>query len=131
MVKPFSPRELVLRAKAILRRSTASGVDATAVDERVALRAGPVEIDPAEFRASLAGQPLALTTTEFKLLAALVERRGRVQSRSALLHSVWDYEHDGYARTVDTHIRRLRQKLGASGHLIETVRGVGYRFRRD
>ena len=131
VVKPFSPRELVLRVKAILRRTKATGDADIADDEPKVLRAGPIEIAPVEFRAFLEGEPLQLTTTEFKLLHALVERRGRVQSREVLLSNVWNYEHSGYARTVDTHIRRLRQKLGESGNLVETVRGVGYRFRRD
>ena len=130
VVKPFSPRELVLRVKAILRRTKGPG-DAGIAEEPKVLRAGPIEIDAVEFRAFLEGEPLQLTTTEFKLLHALVERRGRVQSREVLLSNVWNYEHSGYARTVDTHIRRLRQKLGESGNLVETVRGVGYRFRRD
>ena len=73
---------------------------------------------------------LELTATEFKLLHILVQRRGRVQTRDELLNVVWGYEYGGYGRTVDTHIRRLREKLGKAGHLIETVRGVGYRFKR-
>lgn len=130
VVKPFSPRELVLRIKAILRRSDDSA-RARNSQEKVVLRAGPIEIDQSEFRASMAGVPLELTTTEFKLLSALVERRGRVQSRETLLQNVWQYEYSGYARTVDTHVRRLRQKLGEHGNLLETVRGVGYRFRKN
>ena len=129
VVKPFSPRELVLRVRAILRRSRA-GREAPSVEGGAALEAGPLRIDPQEYRANLRGEPLELTATEFKLLRTLVERRGRVQSREELLNTVWEYEHAGYARTVDTHVRRLREKLGADASLVETVRGVGYRFKR-
>jgi two-component system phosphate regulon response regulator PhoB len=73
--------------------------------------------------------PLDLTSTEFKLLITLMERRGRVQTRDDLLETVWGYEYSGYGRTVDTHIRRLREKLGDASDWVETVRGVGYRFR--
>ena len=79
----------------------------------------------------LNGDPLELTGTEFKLLMTLIERRGRVQTRDDLLDTVWGYEYSGYGRTVDTHIRRLREKLGEACEWIETVRGVGYRFRRE
>lgn len=121
VVKPFSPRELVLRVRAILRRSS----DATA-DERI--RIGPLNIDLSEYRAWLDDEPLLLTATEFKLLTTLIDRQGRVQSREALLNAVWGYDYAGYGRTVDTHIRRLREKLGQHDQMIETVRGVGYRF---
>ena len=121
VVKPFSPRELVLRVRAILRRSS----DATA-DERI--RIGPLNIDLSEYRAWLDDEPLLLTATEFKLLTTLIDRQGRVQSREVLLNAVWGYDYAGYGRTVDTHIRRLREKLGQHDQMIETVRGVGYRF---
>ena len=127
VVKPFSPRELVLRAQAILRRSQDSGqsiIDAW-------LHTGPISIDKAAHQALLNGVPLELTGTEFKLLITLIERRGRVQTRDDLLDTVWGYEYSGYGRTVDTHIRRLREKLGEASEWIETVRGVGYRFRRE
>jgi two-component system phosphate regulon response regulator PhoB len=88
-----------------------------------------LRIDPSTFEATLRGVPLPLTATEFRLLLTLVQRRGRVQSRRELLRTVWDYEFEGYARTVDTHVRRLREKLGDDAGLVETVRGVGYRFR--
>ena len=77
------------------------------------------------------GQTVDLTAMEFKLLITLAQRRGRVQSRDELLNVVWGYEHSGYRRTVDTHVRRLREKLGSASELVETVRGMGYRFRRD
>lgn len=127
VVKPFSPRELVLRAQAILRRSQDS-LQSTA-DTR--LHTGPISIDKAAHQALLNGDPLELTGTEFKLLIILIERRGRVQTRDDLLDTVWGYEYSGYGRTVDTHIRRLREKLGEASEWIETVRGVGYRFRRE
>ena len=127
VVKPFSPRELVLRAQAILRRSQGSLQPAT--DAR--LHTGPISIDKAAHQALLNGDPLELTGTEFKLLITLIKRRGRVQTRDDLLDTVWGYEYSGYGRTVDTHIRRLREKLGEASEWIETVRGVGYRFRRE
>lgn len=128
MVKPFSPRELVLRVKAILRRT--QGETGTAdKDERV--QAGPLTVDPQAHRVMLHGQTLTLTATEFKLLLTLMQRRGRVQTRAELLNVVWGYEYGVYGRTVDTHIRRLREKLGEAADRIETVRGVGYRFRRE
>lgn len=128
MVKPFSPRELVLRVKAILRR-VRSDEAVVADDER--LEIGPLAVEADSHNAFADGKPLKLTATEFKLLLTLMQRRGRVQTRDELLNVVWGYEYGGYGRTVDTHVRRLRQKLGAACDYIETVRGVGYRFRRD
>lgn len=127
VVKPFSPRELVLRVRAILRRRIGKGGTPGDVET---IEVGPVRIELSEYRVYLRNQELDLTATEFKLLHILAERSGRVQSREALLNTVWDYEYVGYARTVDTHIRRLREKLGADASLVETVRGVGYRFKR-
>ena len=129
VVKPFSPRELVLRVKAILRRAVVSPADSVDASERIT--AGPLTIDPEGHHAFVDGEPLQLTATEFKLLLTLVQRRGRVQSREELLNVVWGYQYAGYGRTVDTHVRRLREKLGEAHDLIETVRGVGYRFRRE
>lgn len=123
VVKPFSPRELVLRIRAILRRSTSEGsVESVWQDEglRVDLAAHKVAVD---------GEELELTATEFKLLVELIKNRGKVETRDQLLDRVWGYQFEGYARTVDTHVRRLRQKLGAYSDWVETVRGVGYRFR--
>ncbi len=130
VVKPFSPRELVLRIRAILRRMQAEVRDASGTTAEE-IRTGPLRVDLAAHRAFLEGAPLALTSTEFKLLVTLIERRGRVQSREDLLNSVWGYEYAGYGRTVDTHIRRLREKLSGASDLVETVRGVGYRFRPE
>jgi len=122
VTKPFSPREVILRIKAILRRATA---DAT--DER--LSAGPIRIDPARHEVLVNGKPVELTTLEFKLLRTLMQRRGRVQERDRLLNEVWGYESVIDTRTVDTHVRRLREKLGKAGDIVETVRGFGYRVR--
>ncbi len=129
VVKPFSPRELVLRVKAILRRSREAPAEAAGSADRIT--AGPLTVDPEGHHAFVEGRPLSLTATEFKLLLTLLQRRGRVQSREELLNVVWGYQYSGYGRTVDTHIRRLREKLGGAHLLVETVRGVGYRFRRD
>jgi two-component system phosphate regulon response regulator PhoB len=122
VTKPFSPRELLLRIKKILQR--ASGKTAPAE----LLKAGPITVDLARHQTTVKNQPVELTATEFKLLATLIQRRGRVQTRDTLLTDVWGYEGDVDTRTVDTHIRRLREKLGKAADSIETVRGVGYRF---
>jgi two-component system phosphate regulon response regulator PhoB len=129
LTKPFSPRELVLRARAILRRVREAGMTAGG---RV-LRAGPMRLDVASHQASLDGQELNLTPTEFRLLQALMERRGRTQSRKQLLEEAWDVE-SGVSdriqtRTVDMHVRRLRAKLGEVGDWIQTIRGFGYRLK--
>ncbi len=123
LTKPFSPRELVLRVKAILRRS--KGEDAPASH----LKLKELAIDLDRYEVTIQGTPLQLTATEFKLLQHLASHAGRVQTRQQLLEQVWGYEYDGYARTVDTHVRRLRKKLGAISDNIETVRGIGYRYR--
>jgi len=125
VTKPFSPRELVLRVKAILRRK-----EAPAEGEKV-IQIGDLLIDIDRHQVSLKKNPFQLTSTEFKLLVELVSNRGRVQTRERLLDKVWGYTYEGYARTVDTHIRRLREKLGSLGDFIETIRGVGYRFREE
>jgi two-component system phosphate regulon response regulator PhoB len=120
--KPFSPRELTLRIKAVLRRGDGA-------PPPVVLEAGGIRLDRAAHLVQLAGEPLALTATEFRLLQLLLERQGRVQSRPQLLSEVWGYAEDVDSRTVDTHVRRLRRKLGAEAERIETVIGVGYRLR--
>jgi two-component system, OmpR family, phosphate regulon response regulator PhoB len=124
VTKPFSPREVVLRIKAILRRGTAE-----ASDDR--LSAGPITIDPARYQVLVNGKPVSLTSLEFKLLRTLMQRRGRVQERDRLLNEVWGYESMIDTRTVDTHVRRLREKLGKAGDIVETVRGFGYRLREQ
>lgn len=122
VVKPFSVREVILRVKALLRR----GADSP--DEVKALQIGTLRIDVERHRVSVAGAEVELTALEFKLLLTLAERRGRVQSRDGLLQDVWGYQYAGDTRTVDTHITRLRTKLGAAGGLIRTLRGVGYKL---
>lgn len=123
MTKPFSPRELVLRVQSVMRR--ASEPEPKGTEE---LRLGMITVDRDRCEALVQDQRLDLTATEFKLLTTLMERRGRVQSRDALLNDVWGYESIIDTRTVDTHIRRLREKLGAAADLIETIRGFGYRM---
>ncbi|HKS06452.1 MAG TPA: response regulator transcription factor [Gemmatimonadaceae bacterium] len=124
LTKPFSPPELVLRVGAILRRIGAARQQTGDV-----LAAGPLHIDKAAHRVSVAGSDVELTPTEFKLLLMLAERRGRVQARGHLLETVWEAAPDIQTRTVDMHIQRLRTKLGDAGPLIETVRGFGYRMK--
>ncbi len=127
LTKPFSPEELVLRVGAVLRRlrSPAAGGGGSV------LTIGPVTIDRRALAVSVAGRPVDLTRIEYRLLLALAERRGRVQSRPQLLEQVWEAQSDLQTRTVDMHIRRLRSKLGDAGELIETVRGFGYRLRAE
>jgi two-component system phosphate regulon response regulator PhoB len=122
VVKPFSVRELLLRIDAILRRGKGEA-SAEAPTEFGCLR-----IDRGAHRVWVEQQELELTALEFKLLLNLFERKNRVQSRASLLDDVWGIAADITTRTVDTHVKRLRQKLGAAGDYIETVRGVGYRF---
>ncbi len=122
VTKPFSPREVVLRIKSILRRAQGEGEPAEV------LKFGGIVVDLSKHEVTVKGKPLELTATEFKLLATLLERRGRVQSRDRLLNDVWGYEGDLDTRTVDTHVRRLREKLGKAADCVETIRGVGYRF---
>ena len=123
LTKPFSPRELVLRIKAVLRRRGVPG------DVEQVLQAGGLRLDIAAHRLEVKGKEVALTATEFRLLQILLERRGRVQTRSKLLADAWGYAETVDSRTVDTHVRRLRRKLGPEADRLETVIGVGYRFR--
>jgi two-component system phosphate regulon response regulator PhoB len=125
VTKPFSPRELVLRVKAILRRKEVS------LEGEKIIQIGDLLIDIDRHHVSIKKSSIPLTSTEFKLLVELASNRGRVQTRERLLDKVWGYTYEGYARTVDTHVRRLREKLGPSGDFIETIRGVGYRFREE
>ena len=126
VTKPFSPRELVLRIKNILRRGRLVSDKQPSVIELKDL-----VIDPERHEVTYRGKKVPLTVTEFKLLFILARRQGRIQSRERLLEDVWEYEADVFTRTVDTHMRRLRKKLGAASEYIETVRGVGYRFIGD
>ncbi|MBM4336638.1 MAG: response regulator [Deltaproteobacteria bacterium] len=122
VTKPFSPRELALRVRAVLRRRAPS-------DERLrVLEHSVLRVDPEAHRASVGGDEIVLTAKEFQLLLALMTRPGRVMTRERLLDEVWGSDITVTSRTIDTHLKRLREKLGAAGALVETVRGVGYRF---
>ena len=123
VTKPFSPRELILRIKKILERGQGTGKT-----KRDVIHHGELVIDLPRHLVSWRGKPIELTATEFKLLALLAERSGRVQSRDQLLRDVWEYDSVIDTRTVDTHMRRLREKLGPAARYLDTVRGVGYRF---
>ncbi len=122
ITKPFSPRELVLRVKKLIQRFESGP------DEADTLRFGDLLIDNPRHVVSWRGKPIVLTATEFKLLTVLAKRHGRVQSREQLLRDVWEYNSLVDTRTVDTHMRRLREKLGDAAKYLDTVRGVGYRF---
>jgi two-component system, OmpR family, phosphate regulon response regulator PhoB len=121
VVKPFSMRELMLRVRAVLRRSGGS-------KDRPPETVGLIRVDPEAHRCWVGGEEVALTLLEFKLLTTLMARLGRVQSRERLLSDVWEMSSDLETRTVDTHVKRLREKLGPARDLLETVRGVGYRL---
>ena len=127
VVKPFSVRELLLRVRAVLRRCQAPVPEV--IDDGRPLVFGRLEVDPNAHRVVVDGQDVVLTALEFRLLTTLVERKGRVQTRGTLIQDVWHMVPDINSRTVDTHVRRLRQKLGAAGIYLETLRGVGYRWR--
>ena len=122
ITKPFSVRELVARVKALLRRA------ATQNDDEGVLHVGSITIDPSNYEAYRNGEKLALTLKEFELLKLLVISRGKVLTRDFLLDRIWGYEFYGETRTVDVHIRHIRQKLGDDARYIETIRGVGYKF---
>lgn len=122
--KPFSPKELILRVQSIFRRVSEGEEE----QRGLVFQMGHVVLDVDHHRVTVHGEPIELTATEFKLLRVLMERKGRVQARDHLLLNVWNYEAEIETRTVDTHVRRLREKLGTEASLIETVRGVGYRM---
>jgi two-component system phosphate regulon response regulator PhoB len=124
VVKPFSVRELLLRIQAIMRR----GKGEPREDAAAMVEFGRLRIDREAHRVWVDGQEIELTALEFKLLVMLYDRRNRVQTRSALLDDVWGIQADITTRTVDTHVKRLREKLEAARDYVETVRGVGYRF---
>jgi two-component system, OmpR family, phosphate regulon response regulator PhoB len=122
VVKPFSTRELLLRVKAVLRRTAAE------VAESPVIKVGPITIDFDRRVVAINGEEITFTMTEFNLLHILVKRLGRVQSRDILLRDVWGYNFVEDTRTVDTHITRLRTKMGEAGEMIKTVRGFGYKL---
>ncbi len=125
VVKPFSLRELLLRIKAVLRRYDSLGPEAKNASF------GTLRLDVDAHQVWVENKEVFLTALEFRLLHVLFSRRGRVQSRDRLLSDVWGIDADVFTRTVDTHIKRLREKLGPAGSYVETVRGVGYRFVAD
>ena len=128
VTKPFSVRELILRVKAILKR----GVDSLQQEvDNTSIEAGDLRLNLDAHQAFVRDEEIALTALEFRLLKHLLDRRGRVQTRDQLLEEVWGYSSDVTTRTVDTHIKRLREKLLAAGDCIQTIRGVGYRFVRS
>ena len=127
--KPFSVRELVLRLE-VVRRHTQPVERKDGVGDRI-LRAGPIALEPDSYVVRVEGEPITLALLEFRLLQFLIEGQGRVRSREELLRRVWDYPLDSDTRTIETHVKRLRRKLGAAGDRIETVRSVGYRVRID
>ena len=124
VVKPFSVRELLLRIRAILRRAQNNPTDT----ETDAMLFGPLKVDTVAHRVWVEGEDVKLTALEFRLLTTFLGRKGRVQTRDTLLSDVWGIHAEVTTRTVDTHVKRLREKLGGAGQYIETLRGVGYRF---
>jgi two-component system phosphate regulon response regulator PhoB len=127
VVKPFSVRELILRVQAVLRRSRGA-VPGGSSDSEAELVFGRLRVDRSAHRTWVDGEEITLTPLEMKLLWTLYQRRGRVQTRGVLLDDVWEASPENNTRTVDTHIKRLREKLGMAGAYVETVRGIGYRF---
>ena len=125
VAKPFSVRELVLRVRALLRRAKTPKTVSTHGEQNFER----LRVDPEAHQVWVDGQEIALTALEFRLIHTLLTRRGRVQTRSQLLEDVWGVHADVTTRTVDTHVKRLREKLGEAGAYVETIRGVGYRFR--
>ncbi len=130
IVKPFSPKELVLRIKAVLSRTYNGAPNGSPSTNGIIVK-GPITLDLNRHTVLIKGEKTDLTATEYRLLRDLITHIGKVRSRETLLDKVWGYSFDGYARTVDTHIRRLRKKIGIASDLIETIRGIGYRFREE
>ncbi len=124
VTKPFNIREMILRVRAVLARSKMTPVTGKA------LRRGPLTIDPEQYEAAMDGRQLSLTATEFRLLHHLAAHPGHAQNRDELLDVIWGEDKFVTPRTVDTYIRRLREKLGSAGEMIQTLRGVGYRFQK-
>tara|TARA_B100001765_G_scaffold215411_1_gene187319 strand:+ start:526 stop:1221 length:696 start_codon:yes stop_codon:yes gene_type:complete len=127
VIKPFSVRELILRVKAILKRGTSAKDTA----EESSYSFGDLRLNFDAYQVFINDSEIGLTALEFRLLKHLIDRRGRVQTRDQLLEEVWGYSSSVTTRTVDTHIKRLREKLGPIGNYIQTIRGVGYRFSRN
>jgi len=126
VTKPFSVRELILRIKAILKRGSSQKNETVEIERQF----GDLVIDIDSHEVFVNKEQISLTALEFRLLSQLIDRRGRVQSRDQLLSDVWGYSAEVTTRTVDTHIKRLREKLGIMGKYVQTIRGVGYKFSR-
>lgn len=129
VTKPFSVREILLRMRAVLRRASKPAPGPAGTDAEDMIEFGLLQVEPAAHRLRVEGREVTLTALEFRLLITLLDRKGRVQTRTTLLEDVWGIHADVTTRTVDTHVKRLREKLGKAGAYIETIRGVGYRFR--
>ncbi len=123
LTKPFSPKELILRVKALLKRSAVTSGNSV-------ITVGKIQLDKNTLSCFIEGEKTDLTPTEFKLLLLLIEREGYPQERQDILREVWGYRDTAQSRTLDTHIKRLREKIGNQSSSIETVRGIGYQFRR-
>lgn len=126
VTKPFSPRELILRVKKVLKRGKEKRISA---EDEGFLKRGLLRIDLSKHKVFVEKKEIELTVKEFELLLELARDKGRVKTRESLLNNIWGYDDDVFTRTIDTHIRRLREKLGEAGDYIETVRGIGYRFK--
>jgi two-component system phosphate regulon response regulator PhoB len=124
VTKPFSPRELILRVRSVLRRH-----EAEEAGQPARMQVGPIELDRENHQVRVDGHRVGLTITEFRLLADLLRARGRVRTRESLLEEIWGYHSEVVSRTIDTHVRRLRHKLGTAAPWLRTVRGVGYRIQ--
>ncbi len=122
IVKPFSLREVALRVHSVLRRGNAPA-------QQPVMQCGPITVDSSSHTVLVGGKEVDLTVTEFHLLEDLVQHQGKVRDRKQILTAVWGHSFEGYSRTVDTHVRRLRAKLGKGADMIETIRGIGYRIR--
>jgi two-component system phosphate regulon response regulator PhoB len=131
VVKPFSVRELVLRVGAILRTRRPTTTPNAPTSQRRRYIVGPLELDVDGHHVFVSGSEVHVSSLEMRLLVYLVEHRGRVRSREDLLEDVWGYKPDVSTRTIDTHVKRLRDKLGEAGTLVETVRGTGYRLSAE
>ena len=124
MTKPFGMMELIARVKALLRRTKESGKN----DNVNTLNIGCLSVIPSKYSVKVGGEKVVLTLKEFDLLCLLLQNKGTVFTRDKLLNKIWGYDFDGESRTVDVHVRTLRQKLGEAGKYIETVRGIGYKI---
>lgn len=126
MTKPFGMMELISRIKAVLRRTEKNAMK---IEDKIVLNG--LTIDVKKHEVTVEGEPVSLTLKEFELLRRMMKNLGIVLTRDQLLEDIWGYDFDGETRTVDVHVRTLRQKLGKAGELIETVRGVGYKMREQ